>query len=147
MEQLEKFFEDLFLKKIPWQLPIKAKEVIVKFAPWAVIIIVVLSLPALLAIFGLGAFLGGMAGYYGVNLGFKFYLAWIILVIELILMAISIPGLRKKELKGWRYVYYSALVSVVYGLFSAFNLNGVIWSLFGAALGLYFIFQVKSYYK
>ena len=146
MEQIEKFFESLFLKTIPWQLPAKAKEVIVKIAPWLTLIILILSLPAVLAVFGLGAFFGGMMTYYGAHLGFRFYLGWIVLVVQFILMAMAISGLKNRTLKGWQFVYYASLVSAVYGIISAYSFGGMIWSLLGTAIGLYILFQVKSYY-
>lgn len=147
MDQLERFFEDLFLKKIGFQLPANVKEIIVKIAPWLTIIGVVVSLPALFAIFGFGSFVAGMAAAYGVGLGTRYYLGIAVLAVQLVLMGMAIPGLMKREAKGWKLIYYSALVSAVYGLFSAMNLGGAIFSLLGSAIGLYFIFQVKSYYK
>jgi hypothetical protein len=147
MAQLEKFFEDLFLKKIPWQLPVKAKEVIVKIAPWIVLIILIVSIPGILAVFGLSAFVGGMATYYGAHLGSRFYLGWIVLVVQFILMAMSFSGLKQRKLKGWRFAYYSSLVSAVYGVISAYNISGIIWSLISAGIGLYILFQVRSYYN
>src|SRR5512140_3435889 len=119
MEQLEKFFEDLFLKKISYQLPASAKETLVKIAPWITLIILVLSIPAILAVFGLSSFIGSMGLAYGVSLGFRYYLGIAVLAVQVILMALSISGLMKRELKGWKFVYYSSLVSVVYGVVNA----------------------------
>jgi len=147
MDQLEKFFEDLFLKKIGLQLPANIKEVIVKIAPWLTIIGIVLSLPGLLAVFGMGAFVAGMMSAYGVNYGGRYYLGVAVLVVQLILMAMAVPGLLKREIKGWRFIYYSALVSAAYGIISTLSLGGIFWSLLSSLIGLYFIFQVKSYYK
>jgi hypothetical protein len=147
MDQLDKFFEDLFLKKIGFQLPANVKEVIVKIAPWLTIIGVVVSLPAILGLFGMGSVVTSMAAVYGVNIGGRYYLGIAVLVVQLVLMAMAIPGLMKREIKGWRLIYYSALVSAVYGIVSTLNIGGIIWSLLGSAIGLYFIYQVKSYYK
>lgn len=147
MEQLEKFFEDLFTKKIAWQIPAKGKEFIVQVAPWVVIIIAVLSIPAVLTIFGLGSIFGSLALSLGVSMGFRYYLGIAILVIQIILMFMAFSGLKDRKIKGWRYIFYSDLVSGVYGLVSAYNVGGAIWSLLGTAIGLYILFQVKSYYK
>jgi len=147
MQQLETFFEDLFLKKIGYQLPASAKETLVKVAPWITLIILVLSIPAILAVFGLGSFVGSMGLAFGVTLGFRYYLGIAVLAVQAVLMAMSISGLIKREMKGWRLVYYSSLVSVVYGIISAYGVGSVIWSLLGSAIGLYILFQVKSYYK
>ena len=147
MEQLEKFFEDLFLKKVPYQLPVSAKETIVKVAPWITLVILVLSIPAILAIFGMGSLVGGMGLAFGVRLGTIYYLSIAVLAVQVVLMGLSISGLMKREIKGWKLVYYSSLVSVVYGIISSYGLGNIIWSLLGSAIGLYILFQVKSYYK
>lgn len=147
MEQLEKFFEDLFLKKVSYQLPVKSKEVIVKVAPWVTLIILVISLPALFAIFGLGSMVAGLAAYSGFVFGARYYLGLIVLLVQLVLMAMSISGLMKREMKGWKLVYYGDLISAVYALFSAYSLGSFIWSIICTAIGLYILFQVKSYYK
>lgn len=147
MQQLEAFFEDLFLKKIGYQLPATAKETLVKIAPWITIIILVLSIPAILAVFGMGSFVGSMGLAFGVSLGFRYYLGIAVLAVQVILMAMSISGLMKRELKGWRLVYYSSLVSVAYGIINAYGVGSLLWSLLASAIGLYMLFQVKSYYK
>jgi hypothetical protein len=147
MEPLEKFFEDLFLKKISYQLPGSVKETLVKIAPWITLVVLVLSVPAILAVFGLGSFVASMSAAYGVSLGFRYYLGVAILVVQVVLMAMSISGLMKREIKGWRFVYYSSLVSVAYGIVSAYGVGSLVWSLLGSAIGFYILFQVKSYYK
>ncbi|MCX6793365.1 MAG: hypothetical protein NTY12_05110 [Candidatus Falkowbacteria bacterium] len=145
MEQLEKFFEDLFLKKITYQLPVKAKEVIVQIAPWVTLVILVISLPAILALFGFGSALSGM-GMFG-RFGAMYYVSMIALFVQLIMMALSISPLLKREIKGWKLVYYSNLISFVYAILSDYNFGDIIWSLLSLAIGMYIIFQVKSYYK
>jgi hypothetical protein len=107
----------------------------------------VLSIPAILAVFGMGSFVGSMGLAFGVSLGFRYYLGIAVLAVQIVLMAMSISGLMKREMKGWKFVYYSSLVSVVYGIVSAYGVGSVIWSLLGSAIGLYILFQVKSYYK
>jgi len=145
MEQLEKFFEDLFLKKITYQIPAKAKEVIVSIAPWVTLIILIISLPAVLGLFGLGSMMGG--AYFGIRFGARYYLGLIVLLVQLVIMALSISPLIKRQVKGWKLVYYSNLISFVYALVSAYTLGSIIWSLISLAIGMYIIFQVKSLYK
>lgn len=147
MEQLEKFFEDLFTKKIPYQLPTSAKEALVKAAPWITLIILVLSLPAILGILGLGSMMAGLGAAYGVRFGSWYYFGTLLLAVELVLMGLAIPGLLNRQIKGWRYVYYADLLSAVYGVLSSVGVTGLLWSLLASAIGLYVIFQVKSYYK
>ncbi len=142
MDQLEKFLEDLFTKKITYQLPPKAKETIVKIAPWVILIVIVLSLPAVFAIFGLSSFVSSFGGFSS-----RYYIGVVVLIIQVVLMIMAFSPLQKREIKGWNYIYYSDLVSVVYALFSSYTLGSFVWSLLGSAIGLYILFQVKSHYK
>jgi len=65
------------------------------------------------------------------------------LAISVVLEFLAVPGLFKKTRQGWNFVYYSALVSVLYSLVS-FNLGGLI---IGALISFYILFQVRTYYK
>lgn len=146
MDQLEKFFEDLFVKKISLTIPAKAREVIVTIAPWVTLIILIVSLPALLGLFGFSSLIGGF-GYLGAHFGARYYIGLLILLIQVIIMAVSISPLLKREMRGWKMVYYANLISFVYSLFSAFTLGDIIWSIISLAIGLYIMFQVKPLYK
>jgi hypothetical protein len=140
--KLEAQLEPIFAKQLP-SLPENVKEIIVKFAPYLAIIGVVFSLPAILAVLGLGAVavpfaaLGGVSAFTGLSLSIIF------LVISTIIMIMAIPGLFARSIKAWRLMFYSTLVSAVSSLV-AMNLGGLI---IGTAISFYFLFQVKSYYK
>jgi hypothetical protein len=146
MEQLEKFFEDLFLKKITYQLPPKGKEFLVQIAPYLAIIGVIMMVPAILAILGMGSFFSAYSYGFGLRLGWYYYIGIIFIIIQTVLMAMSIQGLMKRKKQGWRFLYYSSLVSLVHSVAFAFNPMGVIWALIGSAIGLYLLFQIKSHY-
>lgn len=145
MEKLEKFFEEIFIQKAPWQLPVKAKEVIVQIAPWVTLIIVIISLPTLLGVFGFSSmFLG-----WGLVMGYAkfYYISLFVLLIEVILMALAISPLIKRQINGWRLIYYTNLISFVYSLLRSGTTGDVLWAIISLAIGLYIIFQIKSYYK
>lgn len=135
------------MKKITYQLPVKAKEVIVQIAPWITLIILVVSLLAVLGLFGFGSMFVGTGAYFGIRFGTRYYIGLIILLVQLIMMALSISPLLKRQIKGWKLVYYSNLISFIYALFSAYALGSVIWALISLGIGMYIIFQVKSHYK
>ncbi len=148
MNQLEAFFEDIFLKKITFALPASVREVIVKIAPWLALIAIIFSLPAILGLLGLGSLFGSMYLYpYGYSLGFQYYLGIIVLIIQVIFMIKAFPGLQKRQMSGWKYAYYSNLLSAAYGIITSYTFGSVIGALIGLAIGLYILFQVKSYYK
>jgi hypothetical protein len=146
MKNLENFLEDIFLKKVPYQLPQKAKDIIVGFAYWAAIIGVVLSVLSILSFLRASSYFSTLSRVYGVSMGAQYYLGIVVLVIQTVLMGLSIPGLKVKSKKGWQMMYYSALVSVAYSVVSFYSISSLVWSLIWSAVGMYILFQVKSVY-
>ncbi len=142
LSSLEDTLNTYFGEKAP-QLPTNIKEAIVKYAPWITIILLILSLPSVLVLFGIGTLLAPASYLGGVQMGTKYTLSLIILAISLILQALAIPGLMKRTKKGWNMIFYSTLVGIVSNLLS-FNIGGLI---LGTIVPLYFLFQIRSYYK
>lgn len=135
MDRLTTVLEEYLVKKAP-SLPKNIKELIVKYAPILNIISIVISLPVLLPLVGLGAL-------FSVFTGPKFLWTSVFLVISLVLRIIAISGLSARTEKGWTMIYYSVLVSALYFLLS-FDLGSLI---IGTGISLYLIFQVKEFYK
>lgn len=147
LKSLEDTLELYFGKKAP-ALPKQWKEIIVKLAPYLTILGVILGVPAVLALFGVGTVLAPLGFLGGAIvgrpfLGFNFYLTAIFLVVILVFEALAISGLMKRSMGGWRWLFYASLVNVVQNVVY-FNLGGLI---IGGALSFYFLFQVKEYYK
>lgn len=142
MKELEKMLSDLFAK-LP-SLPVNIKQVIVKIAPYLAVIGIILSLPAVLAIIGLGAIgssmmaASGAWGYAGSGT-----LAVAFAVISVVLLALSVKGLFARTSSGWQFMYYNALVGAVYSLVRVDIMGFII----GTGVSLYILFQVKSYYR
>ncbi len=144
LNQLESTLNEYFAKKAP-PLPSKAKETLVQLAPWLVIIGIVLSVPAVLALFGFGAFMSavpfgamamaGAAPMYLLSIAF--------LVASMALQGMAIQGLFARSYKAWRLLFIAALVNGVYQLLTG-NISGLI---IGWLIGFYILFQVKEYYK
>ena len=62
---------------------------------------------------------------------------------------VAFPALRDHKRKGWLILYWVNLVYVVYAvvhLIAAFDFANFIFSLLGSAIGLYILFQIRSYY-
>ncbi len=142
MAEFETMLDDIFAKKAP-ALPDNVKEFLVKAAPYLAIVGVVLSLPAVFAVLGLGAIAAPFAAMGGVSSFAGFSISIIFLIANMVLMIMAIPGLFKRTLSAWRLMFYSTLVSAVSSLVT-FNLGGLI---IGTAISFYFLFQVRSYYK
>lgn len=142
IKQLEDLLEVYLVKKAP-KLPDNIKEAIVKFSPWITLLLIVLALPVILAVFGLGSILMPFSFIGGMNRGIT-YLATILLSGgSLILEAVAIPGLFKRTRQAWNLMFYATLLSGVENIIS-FNVGGLV---IGTGIALYLLFQVKTYYK
>lgn len=141
LKQLEALLEEYLGKKAP-PIPANFKKAIVDFAPYLIIIEMIASVSGLLTLLGLGSYFS-RAYFLPVSLAPTYVVGGIFLLGSLILSGMALPGLFAKKKKGWQFVYYSILLSLVYIL-----LTGSIISLFiSAAISFYLLFQVKESYS
>jgi hypothetical protein len=142
---LEETLNLYFGEKAP-AMPPNVKELLVKFAPWITLFILLITLPAVLIALGLGALAAPLAFLvgpgYGVSYGVTYTIGIVFLGLSVLLEALSVPGLFKRTRQGWRYAYWATLVSVVGSLVT---LN-IVSAIVGAVVGFYILFQVRSYY-
>lgn len=128
--------------KLP-NLPKDARELLVTITPWAALIFGVLGV--LGGIGGLGVFSAFsplvMAGGGAAALGSGIISAVLLLVSSVLLLA-AFSGTKARKLQGWKFLFWSEVVSVVAAVLSI-SILGVLFAL----IGLYLIFQIKSYYK
>lgn len=146
--QIESFLELYLVTKAPWQLPIKAKDFFVKFAPWANIIGLVFLVGILLPLLGLSALFAGIGfGLAGLNyyheVGFLYIGILIDVGLTVVLSVMAAPGLFKHTKFAWRLSIYQILLRFVYSVIFYFSVGGIL----GTILSLYFWFQIKEYYK
>lgn len=139
---------DKYLGKKAPQLPKEWKEIIVKFAPYLAILVVIFGAFSFLALLGLGAFMAPLGFVGGMMTGRPFLgVGYIVNVlffgVMILLEGLAISGLFSRSKKAWTFLYWSALVGVVQNIVS-FNVGGLI---IGGLLSMYFLFQVKEYYK
>ena|SRR3989339_442651 len=145
--KLEVTLDEYLGKKAP-ALPKEWKEVLVKFAPYLAIIGVVMGIPGVLALLGMGTILAPLGLVGGMMtgrpfLGFGYIVSVLFLGVMILLEGLAIPGLFSRSKKAWTYLYWSALVGVVQNIVS-FNVGGLV---IGGLISMYFLFQVKEYYK
>lgn len=141
MESLNNLFDTYLVKKAP-ALPIGVKNFLVTVAPWLIIISIVIALPAIFLLLGISTALPGL--FYSQNIGaINSKLVLIIEAIALVLNTLALPGLFKKSISGWNWVYYAVLIQTLASLIS-FNIIG---GLIGLIISMYILFQVKSYYN
>ena len=133
------FLDFYLVKKAPFQLPPEVKEFLVKFGPWIALVFLVLSLPALLVMLGIGtAFMPFGGAVYTV--GFSF--ATLVLLAQLVLLGVALPGLFKRKMSAWRLIFYSQLVGILFQLLMGSFLGAII----GGLIGLYILFQIRPLY-
>lgn len=146
LNQLETLLDEYFGKKAP-AMPDNFKETIVSFAPYLAIIGIVLTLPAVFALLGIGAAMGPFSAFVGVSYmmtyGLGYYVGVIVILVSAVLEAMAIPGLFKRSLAAWRLMFYSSLVSAIGSVIQG-SISG---ALIGFLIGMYILFQVKEKYR
>jgi hypothetical protein len=140
LQQLEDFLNLYLVQKAP-SLPLNAKETLVKIIPWIILVLMILSLPAILFLFGLGTLFLPFSFLGGVGSGFSYTITLVLAAIGWVLDALALPGLFNRTRKGWTFAYYAALVGGVSNLIS-FSAGGLLFTL----LGLYILFQIREHY-
>ncbi len=145
--QLEDTLDLYLVKKAPFTLPDNVKEIIVSLAPWVTLILMIVAVPSVLLVLGLGAVVAPFTAFLGpgpaLSYGINYTIAMLVTAVSIVLELLAIPGLFKRSRKAWNLVFYASLISTVSGILS----GGLIGALIGAVIGLYFLFQVRAYYK
>ena len=134
------FLDFYLVQKAPFQIPDKGREWIVKYGPWIAVFFLVISLPAILFILGLGTMLVPFAGVNYAT-GFGYYS--VVLLVHFALMVAALPGLFARKLSGWNLLFYSQLVSILSSLLTLNILSAII----GGLISLYLLFQIRPLYK
>ncbi len=147
MDKLIAQLEPYFTKKAPYQLPENAKKGIVDYAWIISLVLGILLVPAVIGLIGVMGFVGAVAMAVGVAVGPLYWLAAAALVVQMVFLFAAVPGLKSRSYaKGWKIVFYSQLFSAAGALFHL-SLGSLISGAVGLAIGLYFLFQIKSYYR
>lgn len=140
--ELENKLADFFIKKLP-AMPDKAKEAIVKYGPYLTVIMMILTIPMVLAVLGFGAiatpfvFLGGFKG------GIGYIISMIFGIVMIVLEIMAIKGLFKRQMSAWKLLFYVSLISALSSLLKL-ELGSLI---IGTGISWYILFQIRSYYK
>ncbi|MBI2066845.1 MAG: chromate transporter [Deltaproteobacteria bacterium] len=133
------FLEYYLVTKAPFQLPDRWRETFVKWAPWINLIALLLLMPIILFALGVGTLALPFMGTHAPTGAFGL----ILLLAQTILMAAAIPGLLKRSTLGWKLAFYSQVLA----LFSDLIRGRIVSGLLMALIGLYILFQIRSYYK
>ncbi len=147
LKNLEVTLEEYLLDKAP-SIPKEWKEIIVKFAPYLAILGVITGIPGVLALLGAGTILAPLGFVSGMMtgrpfLGMGYIVNVLFLGVMILLEGLAIPGLFSRSKRAWTLLYWTALIGIIQNIVS-FNVGGLV---IGGLLSMYFLFQVKEYYK
>jgi hypothetical protein len=134
------FLDFYLVQKAPFQLPDEAKEWLVKYGPWITVVLLVLALPPLLFVLGIGT---ALIPFGGIGYATGFTYLTIGLIAQLGLTLAALPGLFARTMSGWRLLFYAQMVSLVFALLRGSIVGGI----FGGLIALYILFQVRPLYK
>lgn len=143
LTEFDKVCTEYLVTKAPFAIPENWKDTIIKIMAVLNVIGIILIIPSLLFLLGLGTILApfmalGATANLSIN-GFG-VVPVIFAVVSLVLMVMSAPGLFKKQKKAWTLSYYNVLVGVLSNILSL-NIGGLV---VGSLLGLYMLYQLRS---
>ncbi len=133
------FLDFYLVQKAPFQIPGEIREFLVKFGPWIALVLLVLSLPGLLLMLGIGT---AMVPFGGVGYAAGFTYLTVVLLAQLVLLGLALPGLFSRKKSAWTLMFYSQLVGIVFSLLS----GSILGALIGGLIGLYILFQIRPLY-
>lgn len=152
---LEAKFYEWFVYKAPYQFPASVTDVLVKVAPWIILVLAIILVPFAITTISGALFVANLVTIYGGGVAaqptFMLWLSVAILIAQVVIMFVSVPKLLKFQRSGWLLVFYAGLINIAYGLFASlsygyFAIGSLIWALISAAIGLYVLFQIRRYY-
>jgi hypothetical protein len=158
LDTLEAKLNEMLVTKAPFQLPDNFRKWLAKYS-WVFaligLIFGIFSVLGLFAVLGLASAFAVGAAVEGV--GAQLFFAWVsllVLVGYVVLLGVATPKLKRMEKSGWNLIFYSSLFFMVYNVFNTLRyadlgfgaLFSLVWNLAISFVGLYFIFQIRSYF-
>jgi len=163
MNQIEDKLNEFFTKTVSVKLPQSGKEVLVKALPWLALVGGILALLGAWQLIQVATITNNWANVanelnaaYGYasssvhqNLTALLWLAIVVIAVEGVMMLAAFSPLRGHKKLGWNLIYWVSLVNLVYTVvyaFVDFSFFSLLFSILASVIGLYLLFQVRSYY-
>lgn len=142
LKKTEAFFDQYLGKQAP-SFPDNLKQGIVQFGPWILVVLLIIGFFGIFA--GFGLMIAQVPALLGRGLGEALVVitSMVLTIGIFILQALAVPGLFKTKKNAWYMVYYATLLGFVQALLVMNILFGTLFTI----LGLYILFQIKSFYK
>ncbi len=139
--------EPYFTVKAPVQLPFALRESLVQYG-WVLSLVGGLVMTfSVMGSFMAIAWHGSLSAVTGNAIGPWYWLNSATTVAEMILLFAAVTGLRERSYaKGWKLLFYCVWVDFVSSVALNLNIYGVVTGLLGLVIGLFVLYQVKSYY-
>ena len=145
------FLDFYFVRKAPFQIPAAGREAIVRFGPWIVLVLLIVTVPTVLFVLRLGAwapipiggYRWGSPAVYAWPYAYEYWPWMLGVVLNFALMAAALPGLFARRMSGWRLAFYAELISAAGAVLSLAIVNGLLT----AVIAFYILFQIRSSYK
>lgn len=154
MQNLENKLNEMLVKNAPFQLPEGVRKWIAEYAWIFALVGLVLGVfggLGLLAVLGLVSSVGVVVG--ATQYVFFAWISFFALVAYLVVLGMAVPKLKNKQAGGWDLIFYSELAWFAYSVLYALSYIGagaifnLLWNVVGLIVSLYFIFQVREYFK
>lgn len=142
LDTIEDILNKYLNEKAP-HIPQEAKENIVKYIPYAVMLIMLAQIAAILAFFHVNTVFEGLGYLYATSEGVIGVIGIILLGGAIVLEGLALPLLFKHIRYGWKLLLYAVLISEINDMI---NLN-IINLIFSGLLILYVLFQVRESYR
>lgn len=144
-KELLKPLKDVYAKAPA--LPTNARDVLVSIAPWLALVFGVLAVLAGIGGLGLFTAFSPLAYMYaGAGVSTLLLVSAVVAIVEGVVMVLAFAPLKARKIRGWNLLVWSEALAVLSSVVS-FRVGDVVWALVGAAIALYILFQVESYYK
>lgn len=82
-----------------------SNKFLVKYGPWITVVLLVLSLPALLVMLGIGT---ALVPFGGVGYAAGFGYLTVVMIVQLGLTVAALPGLFARKMSGWTLLFLPA---------------------------------------
>ena len=144
-KELLKPLKDVYAKAPA--LPTNARDVLVSIAPWLALVFGVLAVLAGIGGLGLFTAFSPLAYMYaGAGVSTLLLVSAVVAIVEGGVMVLAFMPLKARKVRGWNLLVWSEVLAILSSVVSL-RVGDVVWALVGAAIALYILFQIESYYK
>lgn len=146
MSALEGWMAPIFAKAP--HLPESARKTLVDIAPWLALIFGVLGMFAILSAgFVSSLFLGAFWSTFAFAASGMMLIMLAISFVSSLLLFLAYSPLSAHNIKGWKFLFYSTVLSAVTAIFNLIFTSMDLGQILGILIGFWILFEIRGYYK